>query len=39
MKECATEFGDSLGKLKADLMKHGDGGMLVWDKVNTGQIN
>ncbi len=33
IKECAKVFGESIGKLRDELNKQGDGGMLVWDKV------
>ncbi len=33
IKECAKVFEESIGKLRDELNKQGDGGMLVWDKV------
>lgn len=33
LQHCANVFASSLDILKTDLAKHGDGGILVWDKV------
>ena len=33
IKECGKIFEDSVAKLKVELNKQGDGGMLIWDKV------
>ena len=34
IQECADVLKSSVGKLKGELLQQGDGGMLVWDKVN-----
>ena len=34
VQECADIFAESLNSLSKDLMNQGEGGILVWDKVN-----